>query len=158
MRRISVALSVVTVMFLFTGCFTGITVAKLEKSKDSKLTIFKEKNVPILTKNNVLTFKVVGQGVAPVNTVSPAQARALAKRAAIADAYRQLGEKIAGVKVEGRDKIVNMITKKSIIRTYVNALIKNATITDSATKDGLYEVEMELKMYGKKWYPIFASN
>ena len=142
-------------LFLTTGC----SVKKVDNGiKTGEVNLAKEKDVPLLTKNSVLTFKVVGQGVAPLNTISPAQAKALAKRAAIADAYRQLGEKIAGVKVEGRDKIVNMITKKSIIRAYVNALIKNATIVDSVTKDGLYEVEMELKMYGKKWYPIFAAK
>jgi len=118
----------------------------------------KQKSSQVLTRNNVLIFKVVGQGVAPVNTISPAQAKALAKRAAIADAYRQLAEKIAGVKIEGRDKIVNMITKRSVVRTCVSALIKNATIIDSATNDGLYEVEMEIKMYGKDWYHLFASK
>jgi len=135
-----------------------MTAEKAVKTGEMNLNLVKEKGVPVLTRNNVLTFKVVGQGVAPINTISPAQAKALAKRAAIADAYRQLAEKIAGVKVEGRDKIVNMVTKKSLVRTCVNALIKNATIIDSATKDGLYEVEMEIKMYGKKWYPLFAAK
>ena len=149
-------LSIMLTIALFTsGC---IGMSKVEKSADVNINLYKEKNVPVLRKDNVLTFKVVGQGVAPLNTISPAQAKALAKRAAIADAYRQLAEKIAGVKVEGRDKIVNMVTKKSLVRTCVSALIKNATIIDSMTKDGLYEVEMEIKMYGKKWYPLFASN
>jgi len=139
---------------------SGCSIKKVDNNtKTDEISILKEKdNGLVLKKNNVLTFKVIGQGVAPVNTISPAQAKALAKRAAIADAYRQLAEKIAGVKVQGRDKIVNMVTKKSLVRTCVSALIKNATILDSVTKDGLYEVEMEIKMYGKKWYPLFASK
>jgi len=142
-------------IFLIGGC----SAKKVENNtKMNEISFLKQKDKLVLTKNNVLTFKVVGQGVAPVNTISPAQAKALAKRAAIADAYRQLAEKIAGVKIEGRDKIVNMVTKKSLVRTCVSALIKNATIIDSVTKDGLYEVEMEIKMYGKKWYPLFASK
>jgi len=143
-------------ILLISGCSTkGIGNSSSVKSND--ISSYKQ-NSQTLTRNNVLIFKVVGQGVAPVNTISPAQAKALAKRAAIADAYRQLAEKIAGVKIEGRDKIVNMVTKKSLVRTCVNALIKNATIIDSVTKDGLYEVEMEIKMYGKDWYPLFASR
>ncbi|SFP01258.1 LPP20 family lipoprotein [Hydrogenimonas thermophila] len=141
-------------ILLISGCSTkGIG----NSSSGGNISSYTQNN-QTLTRNNVLIFKVVGQGVAPVNTISPAQAKALAKRAAIADAYRQLAEKIAGVKIEGRDKIVNMVTKKSLVRTCVNALIKNATIIDSAAKDGLYEVEMEIKMYGKDWYPLFASN
>lgn len=139
------------------GCSAKITSQKVN-SKSSNSKLIRDGDRLVLTKDNVLIFKVVGQGVSPVNTISPAQAKALAKRAAIADAYRQLAEKIAGVKIEGRDKIVNMVTKKSLVRTCVNALIKNATIIDSRTKNGLYEVEMEIKMYGKTWYPLLASN
>jgi len=144
--------AILTGVLLLTGCTAKIT----SKTVGNKVVNVNDNLV--LTKDNVLIFRVIGQGVAPVNTISPAQAKALAKRAAIADAYRQLAEKISGVKIEGKDKIVNMVTKKSVIRTYVNALIKNATVVDSVTKDGLYEVEMELKMYGKTWYPLFASN
>lgn len=144
--------TILTGILLLTGCTAKIT----SKTVGNKVINIKDNLV--LTKDNVLVFRVIGQGVAPVNTISPAQAKALAKRAAIADAYRQLAEKISGVKIEGKDKIVNMVTKKSVVRTYVNALIKNATVVDSVTKDGLYEVEMELKMYGKTWYPLFAFN
>lgn len=144
--------AILTGILLLTGCTAKIT----SKTVGNKVVNIKDNLV--LTKDNVLVFRVIGQGVAPVNTISPAQAKALAKRAAIADAYRQLAEKISGVKIEGKDKIVNMVTKKSVVRTYVNALIKNATVVDSVTKDGLYEVEMELKMYGKTWYPLFAFN
>jgi hypothetical protein len=42
---------------------------------------------------------VVGHGVAPTNTISPAQAFALAKRAAVADAYRMIAERIADHRV-----------------------------------------------------------
>ncbi|WP_456404260.1 LPP20 family lipoprotein [Hydrogenimonas sp.] len=105
-----------------------------------------------LSKNNTIHFQVVGQGVAPVNTVSPAQAMALAKRAAIADAYRQLGEKICGVRVEGRDLIRNMMISRSTVRTQIDAMIRNARILDTKFKDGLCEVEMEVTLNGKEWY------
>ncbi|BBG66365.1 putative lipoprotein required for motility [Hydrogenimonas sp.] len=109
-------------------------------------------NTCTLSKSNTIHFQVVGQGVAPLNTVSPAQAMALAKRAAIADAYRQLGEKICGVRVEGRDLIRNMMISRSTVRTEIDALIKNARILDTKFKDGLCEVEMEVTLNGKEWY------
>ena len=109
-----------------------------------------------LSMHNSVHFQVVGQGVAPVNTVSPAQAMALAKRAAIADAYRQLGEKICGVRIEGRDLIRNMMVSRSTVRTQINAIIRNAKILDTRFKDGLYEVEMEVTMNGEEWYGRLA--
>ncbi|MDO8453511.1 MAG: LPP20 family lipoprotein [Sulfurimonas sp.] len=99
---------------------------------------------PLLTKECKLVITVLGQGVAPVNTVSPAQAYGLAKRAAIADGYRLIAEKVKGVRVEGNDLIKNMMVKQSTIRTCVDAVIKNANVTETTFKDGLCEVEMEI--------------
>ena len=106
---------------------------------------------------SIILFGVTGQGVAPVNTVSPAQAKALARRAAIADAYRQLAEKIYGVRVEGDDYIRNMMVKRSTVRTHVAAMIRNARIVDTGMQDGLYEVTMELTLDGRKWYQLLTD-
>jgi len=91
-----------------------------------------------------MRINVSGQGVAPVNTASPAQAYALAKRAAIADAYRLIAEKIKGVRVEGEDTVKNMMVKRSTIRTYVDAMIRNANVVETTFEEGLCEVEMEI--------------
>lgn len=101
-------------------------------------------------------FGVTGEGIAPLNTISPAQAIALAKRAAMADAYRQLGAKLYGVRINAKDTIQDAALKDSRIEAQVNALIKNATITDTSYKDGLYRVTMELKMNETRWKEIFA--
>ena len=100
----------------------------------------------ILKRNQPLVVSVVGQGVAPMNTISPAQAYALAKRAAIADAYRAIAEKVKGVKVEGQDSIKNMMVQKSTVRTTVQAMVKNANIVETVFKEGLCEVEMEIML------------
>ncbi len=101
-------------------------------------------NEPLLPKDNKLIITVLGQGVAPKNSISPAQAYGLAKRAAIADGYRLIAEKVKGVRVEGDDLIQNMMVKRSTIRTTVDTMIKNANVTESTFKDGLCEVEMEI--------------
>jgi len=97
-----------------------------------------------LKQNQTIHISVIGQGVAPMNTTSPAQAYALAKRAAIADAYRVIAEKVKGVHVEGQDLIKNMMVKRSIIRTSVKAMIRNANVVETTFKEGLCEVEMEI--------------
>jgi hypothetical protein len=106
----------------------------------------KAKNDMLLAPHRTVVISVVGQGVAPVNTTSPAQAYALAKRAAIADGYRLIAEKIKGVEVEGQDLIRNMMVKRSSVRTAVYALVKNANVTDTTFRDGLCEVEMEIRL------------
>ncbi|MEA1983977.1 MAG: LPP20 family lipoprotein [Campylobacterota bacterium] len=100
----------------------------------------------VLRPNMMMTVSVVGQGVAPGYAISPAQAYALAKRAAMADAYRLLAEKINGVVVDGQDTVKNMVMQRSTVKTQVAAMIKNATIVETTFKDGLCEVELEVKI------------
>lgn len=109
-------------------------------------------NSPILTPTNVIELSAVGMGVAPESTISPSQALALAKRAAIVDAYRQLGEKMYGIRVNAQDTVRDMVLQNSTIKTKVQALIRNAEITETVYKDGLCQVSMELKLDGRIWY------
>jgi len=98
----------------------------------------------VLEADRDLLISVVGQGVAPMNTSSPAQAYALAKRAAVADAYRLVAEKVKGVRVDGQDLIKNMMVQRSTVRTSVQAMVRNANIVETTFKEGLCEVEMEI--------------
>lgn len=101
--------------------------------------------------NNVIRLTVTGLGVAPSNITSKAQSFALAKRAAITDAYRLLAEKIKGVNVVGEDTVKNAIVTKTTVRTEVDALISKATIIDTRYKKGLCEVDLELLINVKEW-------
>ena len=103
-----------------------------------------KKDENTLEMNSDIRIGVVGQGVAPMNTSSPAQAYALAKRAAVADAYRLIAEKVKGVRIEGDDLIKNMMVKRSTVRTTVKAMVRNANVVETTFKDGLCEVEMEI--------------
>ncbi len=114
----------------------------VEPSRKEKLP--KEEN--LLRVDSSVKIAVVGQGVAPLFASSPAQSYALAKRAAVADAYRLLGEQIKGVKVEGKDTIKNMAIKSSVINVRLSAMIRNATVVETIYKDGLCEVEMEISL------------
>lgn len=115
-------------------------------------------NSPILTPNNIIELSAVGMGVAPEATISPSQALALAKRAAIVDAYRQLGEKMYGIRVNAQDTVRDMILQNSTVKTKVQALIRNAEITETVYKDGLCQVSMELKLDGRVWYRALSGD
>lgn len=117
--------------------------AKSAAKADNGGTVAEE---PVLEADKKLIISVVGQGVAPMNTASPAQAYALAKRAAVADAYRLIAEKVKGVRVDGQDLIKNMMVKRSTVRTSVQAMVRNANIVETNFKEGLCEVEMELTL------------
>ncbi|MFA6197164.1 MAG: LPP20 family lipoprotein [Sulfurimonas sp.] len=150
-----VLLSSITVT-LVTTIFVGCSTERSEKPAPAvvqNVTVNKEEKNPqaqneekVLEKNHTITISALGQGVAPMNTTSPAQAYALAKRAAIADAYRIIAEKVKGVRVEGEDTVVNMMIKRSKVRTYVNACIRSASVVETTFKDGLCEVEMEITL------------
>lgn len=119
-------------------------VQKVEVINPVELAKVPETEKDVLEENNDLIIGVVGQGVAPMNTSSPAQAYALAKRAAVADAYRLIAEKVKGVRVDGQDLIKNMMVKRSTVRTSVKAMVRNANIVETTFKEGLCEVEMEI--------------
>jgi hypothetical protein len=114
-------------------------------------------NSPLLRPTNIITIRSIGMGVAPENTISPAQALVLAKRAAITDAYRQLGEKMYGIKLNAKDTVKDAIVKSTLVRTQVNAIIRNAEIQETIYKDGLCQVEMEVKLDGRRWYRILSG-
>lgn len=115
-------------------------------------------NSPILASENVIELSAVGMGVAPESTISPSQALALAKRAAIIDAYRQIGEKMYGIKINAQDTVKDMVMTNSVVKARVEALIKNADIVETIYKDGLCQVTMELKLDSRTWNRILSTN
>ena len=114
-------------------------------------------NEPILKPSNIITIRAIGMGVAPESTISPAHAIVLAKRAAIADAYRQLGEKMYGLKINAKDTVKDAMIKSTTIRTKINGMIRNAEIVETIMQDGLCQVEMEVKLDGRRWYRVLSG-
>ncbi len=111
---------------------------------DALIEEYKEEKT--LKVDSIINITVVGQGVAPSFASSPAQAYALAKRAAMADAYRLIAERIKGVKVEGKDTIKNMAIKSSVVNTHVAAMVRNAVVAETTFENGMCEVEMEINI------------
>lgn len=97
---------------------------------------------------NTGVISATGTGIPTPGTVG-AQARVLAKRAAMADAYRQLLEMTQGVQVDAETTVEMMMTTSDIIRTKVSGVIKGARIvSENITPDGAYEVTMQIGMFG----------
>lgn len=100
---------------------------------------------------NVIT--VTGAGVAnPLNSVSAAHASMMARRAAIADAYRQLLEIVQGVNVDAETTVEQMMTASDVVKLKVTGVIKGAQIVyeeDRVNFGGSYIVTMELPIFGE---------
>ena len=91
---------------------------------------------------------VVGSGV-PTPGMHGAQARLMARRAAQADAYRQLAEAVQGVQVDAETSVEMAMVMSDTVKLKVNSVIKGAKIvSENVTSDGAYEVTMELAMFG----------
>lgn len=94
-------------------------------------------------------IEVKGLGIAPAQYASMAQARIMARRAAIVDGYRNLAEAVKGVQVNAESTVQNYQLADDLVRTRVSALIQGArVISERQIPDGGYEVVMVLNLYG----------
>jgi hypothetical protein len=50
-----------------------------------------------------------------------------------------------------------MASRSSIVKTRLQAVIKNAEIVDETYNNGLYEITMELKLDALKWQRILSG-
>ena len=89
-----------------------------------------------------------GFGLPPAYAASEAQSRLMARRAAIADAQRNLAEQIAGVQVDSETTVQNLQISSDVVKTRVSALLKGAKVVSESYEDGAYHVVMALPLYG----------
>jgi len=115
-------------------------------------------NTPVLKKSPIITIQATGEGVSPVNVLSVPQAKVMARRAAIADAYRALAEKMYGVRIKGKETIKDLMLKNSEVKTYIYGIIRGANIEEETFKDGIYRVTMNVKFDIRKWNKFINSN
>lgn len=94
-------------------------------------------------------IEVIGTGVPPANARSAAQAKVMARRAAIVDGYRNLAEVIKGVQVDAESTVEMAMVQNDTIKTQVSAFVKGArVIKESQSPDGTYQVLMQVNLRG----------
>ena len=99
---------------------------------------------------NANKIQVTGMGVGnPALATTPAHAAMMARRAAMADAYRQLAEMVQGVQVDAETTVEQMMLTSDVVKTKVSAIIKGAKIVDEGElAGGGYSVTMEIPLFG----------
>jgi hypothetical protein len=92
----------------------------------------------------------VGIGAPPPDAANMAQARAMARRAAITVARRNLLEITQGVQVDSMTLVKDFVVKSDIVRTSVQGVVRNAQVVDTAyMSDGSVEVTIVMDMGGE---------
>ncbi|PRX35657.1 hypothetical protein BX659_101151 [Orenia metallireducens] len=94
--------------------------------------------------------KATGYGVAPDYITNEAQAKIMAREAAITMAQRRLLETIKGVQIDSEQTVKNAQVQSDIINKRVSGMVKGAQIIEEKkVADNVYQVIVQVKFYGK---------
>ncbi len=100
-----------------------------------------------------------GIGAPSAQAVNAAQARAMAERAAVVVAYRNLLETVKGVRVDSETMVENFMVKSDVIRTQVDGIVKGARVVKKQyLPDGSVEVLVAMPMKGAFMNAIVPEN
>ena len=126
---------------------------------------------PVLARNYIEIFKdgkidwsngiieAVGMGSPPFNSINSAQARALAKKAAVTKTRRNLLEIISHVKIDSGTLMNDFLGQNDEINKEIQSLVKNSRIVDVSYKsDGLVKATATLKLNGSFTDLVLPKN
>ncbi|PYF79243.1 MULTISPECIES: LPP20 family lipoprotein [Marinomonas] len=121
-----------------TGPSTGYTQNRAVNTNNSVSVIKKE---PII---------VTATGYAAMMTnkrLTKSQARIMSLRSSMLDAYRNLSERVYGLKIDGSSSLSNMVMQNDELRTYVDAYLVGAkVISQREHEDGTFETIVEMAL------------
>jgi len=90
-----------------------------------------------------------GMGAPPAAAVNQAQARAMAERAALVVALRNLLEIVKGVRVDSETVVENYMVKSDVIKTRVDGVVRGAMpVKKQYLSDGAVEITVGMKLKG----------
>nr|MDA3791500.1 hypothetical protein [Desulfobacula sp.] len=106
----------------------------------------------------VVTFNVIGKGLESEKALTKGEARLMAERAAVADGYRLLVEKVRGVYVDAFMKAGFGTVNQDMITTKTQSWLRGVEILEIRQAEyGITEAHMQLSIYFAKqnmvWWP-----
>jgi hypothetical protein len=104
-------------------------------------------------KTETVTIKATGEGVAPNgSSMTNAQKRLLAKRAATVDAYRKLLEQTKLIQVDSETRLSDHMVENDSLTAKVSGYIRGAEIAEyRQLDDGIAQVDVAIKL-GPEFY------
>lgn len=83
----------------------------------------------------------------PSKRYTKSQAKLMALRSSTLDAYRNLSERVYGLKIDGTSSLSNMVLQHDELRSYVDAYLVGAKIvTQREHEDGTFETVVEMAL------------
>jgi len=93
--------------------------------------------------SGITTLRVIGRGIEPERARTRAEAILMAERAAVADGYRKLTEKIQGVYIDSQSYIRNGSVSYSLQQQQAQTFLRGAEITQiNRLSNGITEAEL----------------
>lgn len=150
MKRL-LALSACLIALSFWGCSRGGPGGVLDSSAQNSVN------------QKIVTFQVVGKGLEPENALTKGEAILLAERAAVADGYRQLVEKVRGVYVDAYMKAGRGTVNQDIIQVHTQSWLRGAEVMDIVQGEyGITLARLRLRINFSKngmiWWPVGIAN
>ena len=112
----------------------------------------------------VVTFQVTGKGLEPENALTKGEAILMAERAAVADGYRQLVEKVRGVYVDAYMKAGRGSVNQDEVQVHTQSWLRGTEVMDITQGEyGITLARLRLRInFSKKgmvWWPVgIAGN
>ncbi|MDA8134972.1 MAG: hypothetical protein M0T82_10135 [Desulfobacteraceae bacterium] len=107
----------------------------------------------------IVTFYVIGKGLEPENALSKGEAVLMAERAAVADGYRQLVEKLRGVYLEAFMRAGRGTVDQETIQVQTQSWLRGTEIMEiTQGQYGITMARMSLRINftrdGMIWWPV----
>ncbi len=109
--------------------------------------------------HKVVTFFVIGKGLEPENALSKGEAVIMAERAAVADGYRQLVEKVRGVYVDAFMRAGRGTIEYDTIQIHTQSWLRGTEIMEISKEEyGITNARLRLRINfardGMVWWPV----
>lgn len=153
MKRLSmVVAALLTVVLVFSGCSSKSSTAggpgKVLGGSDDGT-----------GNQKVVTFFVSGKGLEPENALSKGEAVIMAERAAVADGYRQLVEKVRGVYVDAFMRTGRGTIDHETIQVHTQSWLRGTEIMEITRGEyGITVARLRLRINfakdGMVWWPV----
>ncbi len=152
MKKLLVLLTGLLVLF-FWGCNTG------GSSTSSAPGGVLESASGSADNHKIVTFYVTGKGLEPENALTKGEAILMAERAAVADGYRQLVEKVRGVYVDAFMKAGRGTINHDAIQIHTQSWLRGTEIMEITQGEyGITSARIRLRInFSKKgmvWWPV----
>jgi hypothetical protein len=111
----------------------------------------------------VVTFYVTGKGLEPETALTKGEAVIMAERAAVADGYRQLVEKLRGVYVDAYMKSGSGTVNRDLIQVRTQSWLRGAEVMELSHQEyGITTAKMRIRINftkkGMVWWPVGLGN